>query len=152
MKTGELLTKMLIIASKAHKGQFDKGGAPYIFHPIAVMQLLNTTHDEELLCIALGHDLIEDTQITRIELEKAKMPERVISTIELLTKIKGQTLDEYKQHIFASRDAMLVKLADLRHNCDVSRLKSLTDKDMERLQKYRLFKLEIIERLEKLKR
>lgn len=67
LKKGEMLSKMLVIATNAHAGQFDKGGKPYILHCLAVMNLLDSS-DEELLCIAVGHDVIEDTAITYQEL------------------------------------------------------------------------------------
>ena len=63
MKKGEYLDRMLLLATTAHAGQFDRGGKPYILHPLAVMHLLGTT-DEELMCIAVGHDIIEDTKTT----------------------------------------------------------------------------------------
>jgi (p)ppGpp synthase/HD superfamily hydrolase len=63
MKKGTMLANMLHIATTAHHGQFDRGGAPYILHPLAVMQMTKS-NDEEIQCIALGHDVIEDTKIT----------------------------------------------------------------------------------------
>ena len=63
MKKGEMLGAMLLLATNAHAGQFDKGGNPYILHPLRVMSFLKTD-DEELQCIALGHDVIEDTSVT----------------------------------------------------------------------------------------
>lgn len=63
MKKGEMLGTMLVIATNAHAGQFDRGGAPYILHPLKVMHYLKSD-DEELMCMALGHDVIEDTPVT----------------------------------------------------------------------------------------
>lgn len=146
MKTGEMLGTMLVIATNAHAGQFDKGGAPYILHPLKVMHYLKTT-DEELQCIALGHDVIEDTEVTYKDLRDAGISARVMDGIRALTKLPGQTLDEYKAGVFANRDAMLVKMCDLRHNSDIRRLKGVTDKDLERMAKYQRFYLEIQTRL-----
>ena len=146
MRKGEMLGKMIVIATNAHAGQFDKGGAPYILHPLRVMSFLKTD-DEELQCIAVGHDVIEDTKTTYKDLREAGISERVISGIKALTKVPGETLDEYKERVFANVDAMRVKLCDLRHNSDIRRLKGVTQKDIERMTKYHTFYLEIEMRL-----
>jgi (p)ppGpp synthase/HD superfamily hydrolase len=148
MRKGEMLDKMLMIATKAHHGQFDKGGNPYILHPLKVMHYLKTD-DEELMCIALGHDVIEDTSVTYKDLRDAGISERVIAGIAALTKQPGQTYDEYKERVFANEDAMQVKMADLRHNTDIRRLKGVTEKDLARMAKYQMFYLELKARLEK---
>lgn len=147
MRKGEMLDKALLIATNAHHGQFDKGGAPYILHPIKVMHYLKSS-DEELMCMALLHDVVEDTDITFVDLAAAGISERVISALRCLTKQRGQTLGEYKEAIFSNRDAMLVKMADLRHNSDIRRLKGVTEKDLARMEKYHRFYLEIQARLE----
>lgn len=141
-KRGEMLDKMLVIVTNAHHGQFDKGGTPYILHPLKVMHYLKSD-DEELQCMALGHDVVEDTKVTYKDLRDAGISERVIDGIRALTKVPGETLDEYKARVFANRDAMMVKRADLRHNSDIRRLKGVTHKDLERMAKYHLFYLEI---------
>lgn len=141
-KRGEMLDKMLVIVTNAHHGQFDKGGTPYILHPLKVMHYLKS-EDEELQCMALGHDVVEDTKVTYKDLRDAGISERVIEGIRALTKVPGETLDEYKARVFANHDAMLVKRADLRHNSDIRRLKGVTHKDLERMAKYHLFYLEI---------
>jgi len=146
MKKGTMLANMLHIATTAHHGQFDKGGAPYILHPLAVMQMTKS-NDEEIQCIALGHDVIEDTKITFQDLREQGMSERIIEGIRALTKMPGQTYEEYKQVVFSNRDAMIVKMADLRHNTDIRRLKGVTEKDLARMAKYQMFYLELKERL-----
>jgi (p)ppGpp synthase/HD superfamily hydrolase len=146
MKKGEMLDRMLVIATNAHSGQFDRGGAPYILHPLRVMSFLKTA-DEELQCIALGHDVIEDTDVTYKDLADNGISERVIIGIRALTKVPGETLDEYKTRVFANIDAMQVKLCDLRHNTDIRRLKGVTEKDIARMAKYHTFYLEIQARL-----
>lgn len=147
MKKGEMLDRMLVIATNAHSGQFDRGGAPYILHPLRVMSFLKTA-DEELQCIALGHDVIEDTDVTYKDLADSGISERVIIGIRALTKVPGETLDEYKTRVFANIDAMQVKLCDLRHNTDIRRLKGVTEKDIARMAKYHTFYLEIQARLD----
>lgn len=142
MKRGEMLSNMILLATNAHAGQFDKGGVPYILHPLKVMHYLKTD-DEELQCIAVGHDIIEDTKTTYFDLRNAGQSERVIKGIAALTKQKGETYDEYKEKVFANKDAMLVKRMDLRHNSDIRRLKGVSEKDIERIAKYQRFFLEI---------
>lgn len=142
MRKGEMLAQMLHIATTAHHGQFDRGGNPYILHPLRVMSFLKTD-DEELQCIAIGHDVIEDTNTTYKDLREAGMSERVIVGIRDLTKQPGQTYDEYKEGVFANPDAMRVKMCDLRHNTDIRRLKGVTEKDIARMAKYHQFYMEI---------
>lgn len=146
MKKGEMISTMLHIVTNAHHGQFDRGGQPYILHVLKVMHYLKTD-DEELQCIALGHDVIEDTKVTYEDLRHRGISERVIEGIAALTKMPGQTLDEYKVGVFSNSDAMRVKLCDLRHNSDIRRLKGITEKDLLRMQKYHQFYLEIEKRL-----
>jgi guanosine-3',5'-bis(diphosphate) 3'-pyrophosphohydrolase len=146
MRKGEMLDKMLVICTNAHHGQYDKGGSPYILHPLRVMSFLKTD-DEELQCIALGHDVIEDTNVTYQDLRDAGISQRVQDGIRAMTKQPGQTLNEYKEVVFNSRDAMQVKLCDLRHNSDIRRLKGVTEKDITRMAKYHQFFLEIRARL-----
>jgi GTP diphosphokinase / guanosine-3',5'-bis(diphosphate) 3'-diphosphatase len=147
MQKGELLSRMLHIATNAHHGQFDRGGQPYILHVLKVMHYLKSD-DEELNCIALGHDVIEDTKTTYAELREAGMTDRVIEGIRALTKLPGQTLEEYKAGVLDNPDTMRVKLCDLRHNSDIRRLKGITEKDIARMKKYHEFYLEITQKLE----
>lgn len=142
MKKGEMLGKMLVIATNAHAGQFDRGGAPYILHPLKVMHYLKSD-DEELMVMALGHDVIEDTDVTYADLREAGISERAIRGIAALTKLPGQTLAEYKEGVFANPDARRVKMADLRHNTDIRRLKGVTEKDIARMAKYHEFFMEL---------
>ena len=142
VKKGEMLAQMLHIATSAHHGQFDRGGNPYILHPLKVMHYLKST-DEELMCMALGHDVIEDTSVTYKDLRDAGISERVINGIWRLTKQPGQTYEEYKEGVFSNEDAMRVKMADLRHNTDIRRLKGVTEKDIARIAKYQIFYMEI---------
>lgn len=151
-KKGELLNKMLVLATNAHAGQFDKGGMPYILHPLKVMHYLRgcggNPADEELQCIALGHDIVEDTDVTYRQLAEEGFTERIINGIRALTKVPGETYDEYKERVFASEDAMRVKMADLRHNTDIRHLKGVTEKDIARAAKYQMFYLEIQAKLQ----
>lgn len=146
MKKGELLSKMLMLATEKHNGQFDIGGNPYILHPLKVMYYLKTD-DEELQCIALGHDLVEDTDTTYADLRAAGFTDRIIEGIRHLTNQPGETYDDKMNRICGNRDAMLVKLCDLRHNSDIRRLKGVTDKDVKRAVRYHNMYLAIKEKL-----
>ena len=141
-----MLSTMIVIVTNGHAGQFDRGGNPYILHPFKVMHYLKS-EDEELMCMALGHDVIEDTSVTYKDLRDAGISERVITGIRALTKVPGETYDEYKEKVFACEDAMRVKMADLRHNTDIRRLKGVTEKDIARMAKYHTFFMEIKARL-----
>jgi len=147
MKKGELLGKCIKLMVDAHHGQYDRGGTPYCCHPLKVMHYLKTD-DEELQCIALLHDVIEDTKTTWKDLEEIGCTNRIIDAVQALTKMPGQTYDEYKECVFDNKDAMRVKLCDLRHNTDIRRLKGVTQKDLERLGKYNQFYLEIQSKLQ----
>lgn len=148
MQGGGQLSRMLALAVSRHDGQFDKGSKPYILHPLKVMHYLKTD-DEELMCIALGHDLLEDT-FKCVEdgvavLRHHRFSERVIAGILALTKLPGESYDDYKVRVMANSDAIQVKMADLRHNSDIRRLKGVSAKDIERIEKYHRFYLELKE-------
>lgn len=147
MEKGQMLASMLVLATNAHAGQFDRGGNPYILHPLKVMHYTKS-QDEEIQCIALGHDLLEDTKTTFRDLFEAGMSKRVIDGIIALTKMPGQDYQEYKIAVKANRDAVIVKMADLRHNSDIRRLKGVSDKDIERIAKYQKFYWELKLQLE----
>lgn len=142
MAQGHMLATMLKLVAVKHDGQFDKGGQPYVLHVLKVMHYVRT-EDEELQCIALGHDLVEDTDTTYQELRDLGFSERVIRGIRNLTKVPGETFDEYRVRVKSARDSILVKMADLRHNSDIRRLKGVTEKDIKRMVKYHNFYLEL---------
>ena len=146
MKRGTMLSSAIRIATAAHDGQYDRGGMPYILHPLKVMHYTKST-DEEILCIAVLHDVVEDSSVTWSDLREVCMSERVIAAVRALTKIPGQGYDEYREAVFGNRDAMLVKLADLRHNTDIRRLKGVTVRDRERMARYHEFAFDIQTRL-----
>lgn len=142
LKKGEMLSCMLMFATSCHDGQFDKAGQPYILHPLKVMGLLDTD-DEELQCIALGHDLVEDCGVTYQGLKDRGFSERVVEGIRCMTKVPGETKDEYKEKVKSNPDSVKVKMCDLRHNSDITRLKDLTPKNIERTIFYHQFYTEL---------
>lgn len=130
-----MLHEMLKLVVNAHHGQFDKGGVPYAFHCLAVMKLLPESADEEQKCMALGHDLFEDTDVTYEEVFAA-FGTRVAQGILAMTKQKGVAYEDYITVLMKNKDAVMVKMADLRHNSDITRLKGVTEKDIKRMEKY----------------
>jgi len=142
MAKGEMLSKMISLATERHAGQFDKGGRPYILHPPTVMHRLRTD-DEELQCIAVGHDLLEDTKTTYQELLGLGFTPRVVNGILDLTKFEGRSEAVYRMAVKENPDATRVKMEDLRHNSDIRRLKGVTSKDIVRMIKYHEFYLEL---------
>lgn len=135
MNKGAMLDSAIQIAAVAHAGQFDRGGMPYILHPLKVMHYLKTD-DIELMCIAVLHDVLEDSKYHVSGLIAHGMSKRVVRGVVALTRIKGQSDEDYLEDIRHNYDAIRVKLADLRHNSDIRRLKGLRDKDFERMIKY----------------
>lgn len=139
---GQQLNSMLLLVTNAFDGIFDKGGQPYVLHCLKVMHYLKSD-DEELNCIALGHDYIEDIHkgdivAGRAALEALGFSERIIVGIIALTKIPGESYEDYQARVMANPDAIKVKMCDLRHNSDIRRLKGkvLRPKDIERTIKY----------------
>lgn len=131
------------IAVDAHIGQFDKGGNPYILHPLKVMHYTKST-DKAIMAIAVLHDAIEDNKkLTYVHLREAGLSDRVIEGVRCLTKLPGESYEEYKAKVKSNPDAVIVKMADLRHNSDIRRLKGVTPKDIERITRYQLFYLEL---------
>ncbi|MDE6539338.1 MAG: HD domain-containing protein [Ruminococcus sp.] len=114
----ELTNKAMRIAYNAHHGQYDVNGVPYIFHPYHVAEQMT---DEITTCVALLHDVIEDTSVTVEELEQ-EFPEEVINALKLLTHEKRTDYFEYIYKIRENPVARAVKLADIEHNSDISRI------------------------------
>lgn len=130
-----MFDKALLIASQAHLGQRDKGGKAYILHPLRIAMRLRTD-DEELMCIAILHDAVEDSDLTFADLEREGFSDRVVSALRLLTHTDGQSYDDYIDAMKGNRDALRIKREDLRDNSDITRLKGLRKKDFRRMEKY----------------
>lgn len=148
MKKGEAISKMLKICVEKFDGHFDKSGQPYIFHLLKVMHYAKCEDDEELCCICIGHDFVEDIfahdhAAGYAYLRREGFSERIINGIRNLTKIDGESDDLYMERVKSSIDSIRAKLADLRHNSDIRRLKGLQEKDFQRMQKYHRMYLEL---------
>lgn len=134
-----MLGKAIRIASTIFEPITDRGGQPYILHCLRVMNNLHT-EDKELKCIAILHDVPEDdprgAEVVLMELRLLGFSERVLKTLDLLTHRKGVLYDDYIKAISLNADATKVKLADLKDNSDITRLKGLRNADFDRMEKY----------------
>ncbi|ASV44502.1 hypothetical protein PBI_SCTP2_487 [Salicola phage SCTP-2] len=145
-----LLSKAIRIASQAHEEQLDKGNSPYILHPMRIMFRLRTD-DPELNMIAMLHDVMEDTQWTLDDFINEGFTDRVLNALRLLTHNKDHVAyEDYIENMCDNLDAVKVKMGDLKDNSDITRLKGVTDKDIERMKKYHKSYLRLDEAKEKL--
>lgn len=129
-----LYEKALKIAVKAHQGQKDKAGNDYIQHPVFVASLVD---GEQEKAVALLHDVVEDSSYTSSDLVKVGIPSEVVKAVSILTKSKDISYQAYLEDVKMNPMARVVKLADLTHNSDLSRLNVITEKDIERQNKYK---------------
>ena len=129
----EETVKALRLCYEAHKGQFDKSGVPYVFHPV---HLAEQMPDEDSTVAALLHDVVEDTAYTLADLERMGFPARALEAVSLLTHDPKEPYLSYVARVKENPVARLVKLADLRHNSDLTRIPQPTEKDYARVEKY----------------
>lgn len=134
--------KALRLCFDAHINQTDKSGLPYVFHPFHLAEQMKT---EETTIVALLHDVVEDTDITLEDLKEKGFNKEIIDAIALMTHDDDTDYMDYVREIKKNPIAKAVKLADLRHNSDLSRMDVIDEKVLERRKKY----LEAIEILEK---
>lgn len=130
----EKTKKALKLCFEAHKAQLDKSGMPYVFHPFHLAEQMK---DENTTIVALLHDIIEDTDYTFNDLIAMGFDGAIIEAIKLMTHEEGVPYMDYVEKIKSNPIAREVKLADLRHNSDLSRLDAPTEKDKMRVEKYR---------------
>ena len=126
--------KALKICFNAHINQVDKTGIPYVFHPFHLAEQMT---DEESVCVALLHDVVEDTNITFDDLINEGFNIDIIDALKLLTHNDNTPYMEYVKKIKANPIARKVKLADLKHNSDLSRLDLSVDKLPPKLALYK---------------
>ena len=127
------LEEAILLAVKAHFGQKDRAGAPYILHPLRLM--FRQASEAARIAAAL-HDVVEDTPVTLEQLRDAGFAEEVVAAVECLTHDPADSYDEYIAKLKRNPIARAVKLADLEDNMRLERMASLTEKDWERLQRY----------------
>jgi (p)ppGpp synthase/HD superfamily hydrolase len=121
------------IAVEAHRGQKDKAGAPYILHPLRMMFRLQT--DAERMAAVL-HDVVEDTPWTLDALRARGFADDVIDAVDHLTRRDGESYDEFAERAGRHPVARRVKIADLEDNMDLRRIGEVTEKDIERVNRY----------------
>ena len=129
-----LTKKALKLSFAAHKDQLDKSGMPYVYHPFHVAEQMET---EETVAVALLHDVVEDTEYTLGDLKSMGFPDSVTEALALMTHDDSVPYLDYVAKLKDNPIARAVKLADLRHNSDLSRLDKVDEKALERVEKYR---------------
>jgi (p)ppGpp synthase/HD superfamily hydrolase len=130
----KLLGKAIKIATIAHEDKYCKKEKPYILHPLHLMfQLL---FDVELAIIAVLHDVVEGSHFTLKGLQRKGFNKRIINAVDLLTHNDEDTYEEYIDKMRDNYDAIRVKRKDLEHNSNITRLKGLSSKDLDRIKKY----------------
>ena len=123
----------LKLCFEAHKNQLDKSGMPYVFHPFHLAEQMKT---EETTIVALLHDLIEDTHYTINDLKEMGFDSIITDAIELLTHTDDVDYFDYVKEIKKNPIARVVKLADLHHNTDLTRLEIADEWALKRNEKY----------------
>ena len=129
-----LTKKALKLSFAAHKDQMDKSGMPYVYHPFHVAEQMET---EETVAVALLHDVVEDTDYTLEDLKAMGFPDSVTEALALMTHDDSVPYLDYVAKLKDNPIARAVKLADLRHNSDLSRLEVVDEKALERVEKYK---------------
>ena len=130
----DMTKKALKLCFESHKDQYDKSGLPYVFHPFHLAEQMT---DEDSTVVALLHDVMEDTDYAIEDLRKLGFPEQVLTALTLMTHDSNVPYLEYVEGLKANPIARTVKLADLRHNSELSRLSVVTDRDLQRVEKYK---------------
>lgn len=125
--------KALRLCFEAHKNQVDKSGMPYVFHPFHLAEQMK---DEETTIVALLHDVIEDTDYTFDDLKSIGFDDVIINALKLMTHDESVPYMEYVTEIKTNAIARAVKLADLQHNSDLSRLDVIDERALKRKEKY----------------
>jgi (p)ppGpp synthase/HD superfamily hydrolase len=128
-----MLEKAIQCAVKAHAGQKDKAGAPYILHPLRIMMKME---NQDGMIAAMLHDVVEDSSVTLADLRAEGFSEEVIAAVDHLTRREGETYEIFINRLRHNPLAVKVKLADLEDNMDIRRIENVTERDIERIQKY----------------
>lgn len=127
------LERAIAVATKAHEGQFDKGGVAYILHPLRVMARVTTP---EQRIVAVLHDVLEDTPVTLSDLAREGFPLKILAAVLALSRRDGESYEAFVMRLGVDPLARQVKLADLADNSDLSRIPSPGPADLARLSRY----------------
>ncbi len=128
-----LLNRAVELAIRAHDGQHDRYGAPYVLHPLRVMHRVGNERER---IIAVLHDTVEDTSLTLNDLRESGFSGKVIAGVDALTRRTGETYHDYIIRLMSNPEAVRVKLADLEDNMDLRRYPAIEDEDVARLRRY----------------
>jgi (p)ppGpp synthase/HD superfamily hydrolase len=137
-KQKNLLGTAISIAADAHENQKDRQGMPYILHPLHVMNEVIKKYPEDILAaqVAVLHDVIESSDWTLTHLVEVGFSNAVLDSLYLLTHQVGVDYESYVRGLTEDYRATVVKIEDLRHNSDITRLKGIKEKDIKRIEKY----------------
>ncbi len=126
--------KAIKLCFETHKDQLDKGGIPYVFHPFHLAEQMT---NEQTTIVALLHDVVEDGNLTLDDLKNMGFSSEIVDALALLTHDDSVDYLEYVKMIKANPIATAVKLADLKHNSDLTRLDIVDEKVLSRVEKYK---------------
>jgi (p)ppGpp synthase/HD superfamily hydrolase len=127
------LDKAIFIAVKAHHGQKDRQGQPYILHPLRVMMAVRTAEEKT---VAALHDVVEDTDLTLEDLKNEGFSDEIVQAVDCLTKRDGEPYEAHVERARHNRLALPIKLADLEDNMDPRRIVVFSDEDKKRMARY----------------
>lgn len=128
------LEHAIAIAVKAHAGQLDKGGEPYILHPLRIMLAMKTNEER---IVAILHDVVEDSEVTFEKLLAEGFSQELVDAIRSVTRREGEEYENFILRAAANPIGRSVKLADLHDNCNIGRIICPTVSDLQRLEKYK---------------
>ncbi|MGG0753865.1 HD domain-containing protein [Brevibacillus laterosporus] len=129
-----MAVEAVLLATKAHANQQDKGGQPYILHPLRVMMYMPS---DEARAVAVLHDVLEDTDVTADDLREAGFPKEVVEAVMILTKNSKEDYDSYIKRVKQNQLARAVKIADIKDNLDLTRIAEPREADVARIEKYK---------------
>ena len=128
------LEDAISLAVEAHRGQKDKAEAPYILHPLRVMLRMETETDR---IVAVLHDVLEDSDVTVRDLQKAGYSAEIVGAVQYLTRTKEEEYEQFIERVKKNTLAVKIKIADLEDNLDFGRIKEPNEDDLRRYEKYR---------------
>ena len=134
IESNDMIYKALELSLELFNHDTDKGGFPYVLH---LLYVYRHVYDKEEKVVALLHDVMEDKNVTKEDLLEIGFPSKIVSDVSVLTRIKNTNYTDYIDNIIknGSKEALEVKLADLKNNIDLTRIKNPTVKDYERVEK-----------------
>jgi hypothetical protein len=127
------LESAIALAVKAHEGQTDKAGQPYILHPLRVMFSVSSELEQ---IVAVLHDVVEDSKFSLSDLEEIGYPDAVLEALDCLTRRSQESYEQFINRVKVNPLATRVKIADIEDNLNICRLQTITDSDLARIKKY----------------